>query len=86
VNPFSALFGLRKTKSKKKSEKDKEKEELQKLKKKGVGKDAYSEALVRKLGEVKVSELCFDIFDIYKKAHDMPSHPTPEYEEIPTKY
>lgn len=81
VNPFLALFGFGKPKAKK----DKEEEKIQQLKKKGVPKDNYTESVIRKLGEMKVAENCFDIFDIYKKAHGMESHPAPEFEEITIK-
>lgn len=71
VNPFSALLGLGK---KKVEEKDKGKEKIEKLKK-GVHSDTYVESLVRRIGEGKAALNCFDIFDIYKKSHGMPSHP-----------
>jgi len=78
VNPFSALFGLKKKakKSKEGKKEDKEKERIEKLKK-GIRKDNYSESLIRALGESIVAENCFDVYDIYKKAHGMQSHPTP---------
>jgi len=78
INPFSALLGLDKKKEKKESkEKDKTKEKIKKLKEKGAEKDSYIESLIRKLGEDKAAESCFNTFDVYKKAHGMPSHPSP---------
>lgn len=75
VNPFSALLGLGKSSQKK--DKDEKKEKIKKLLKKGIGKDSYTESLVRQLGEDKSAENCFNLFDIYKKAHGMPSHANP---------
>jgi len=74
VNPFAALFGFY---GKKKPKEDKEQSKLEKLKQKGVKKDNYSESLIRELGEQNSAEDCFNVFDIYKKAHQMPSHPSP---------
>jgi len=76
INPFSALLGFGKPKTKT-IEKDKEKEKIKTLTEKGVKTDNYTESMIRKLGEAKVAENCFDIFDIYKKAHGMPSYPNP---------
>ncbi len=75
VNPFSALLGFGGGKTGK--EKDKEKEKILKLKEKGVSKDNYTESLIRELGEDESAENCFNLFDIYKKAHGMPSHANP---------
>ena len=87
VNPFSALFGFKKKSKKGKEEKkeDKVKAKLEIMKKKGVSKDSHVESLVRKLGELRASDSCFSIFDIYKKAHGMASHPEPAFEEIREK-
>ena len=77
VNPFSALFGFGKGKSKEVKEKDKNKEKIQKLKEKGAVSDNYTESLIREVGEENAAKSCFNIFDVYKKAHGMPSHPSP---------
>lgn len=69
VNPFLALFGIGSKKSGKKKDKE---PELSKLK-----SDNYIESMVRDLSQKKANEVCFSIFDIYKKAHGMPSHPSP---------
>jgi hypothetical protein len=78
VNPFSALFGFYK-KKKKKEDKDKneEDEKINKLKEKGIRKDNYVEGMIRDLGESKAKQNCFTVFDVYKKAHGMASHPSP---------
>ena len=67
VNPFSALFGF----SGKKTEKKEDKEI------KTIKPDSYIEKAVRNLAQKKANENCFDLFDVYKKAHGMPSHPSP---------
>jgi len=84
VNPFSALFGLGSKKSKEEAEKkkkeddDKKKEaRLKKLKGNGVEKDSHVEKLVRQVAETSAKEKCFGVFDVYKKAHQMPSHADP---------
>jgi len=84
VNPFSALFGFgkrkpktEKGKTKEEQEKNKKKAKTEKLKEKGVPSDSYVEGVIRTLGEQTTAKTCFDIFDIYKKAHGMPSHPSP---------
>jgi len=70
VNPFFALFGFGKRKEKK--------EAKEANKKTGdVRKDNYVESLIREIGERGSAELCFNVFDIYKKAHGMQSHPSP---------
>lgn len=77
VNPFAALFGMgNKNKSKAKA-KDPKKEKMELLKKSGSRKDNYPESVIRGIGEGGAAQSCFDIFDIYKKAHGMQSHPTP---------
>jgi len=76
VNPFAALFGFY---NKKKEEKKKDSEEkAEKLKREGVRLDNHAESLLRKLAESKAKDMCFTIFDVYKKAHGMASHPAPE--------
>lgn len=74
INPFSALFGSGKSKPK---EKDVEKLKIEQLKKQGVRKDNYTESMIRQLGEGAAAESCFNVFDVYKKAHGMQSHPNP---------
>ncbi len=71
VNPFSALFSIFRKKEEKKEDEDKE------IILKKIKKDSYSEGLVRKLAEEQASENCFNIFDVYKKAHGMASHDDP---------
>ncbi len=84
VNPFLSLFGFKKKPKRSKGEKkgEKVKKKLEALKKKGARKDSFTESMIRKLGELQAAESCFNIFDIYKKAHGMASHPEPTYEEI----
>lgn len=67
VNPFMALFGLG-------EKKDKKKEEKKEIKLKS---DSYLDKTVRTLAQKSANESCFTVFDIYKKAHGMPSHPSP---------
>ncbi len=74
VNPFSALFNFGKKKEKGKDEK---KEKIKNMLEKGIREDSYAESVIRKLGEDESAENCFNIFDIYKKAHGMPSHQNP---------
>ncbi len=79
ANPFLALFGFYKKKKKKddKKEKNEQDEKIKKLKEKGIRKDNYVEGMVRGLGESKAKQNCFTVFDVYKKAHGMASHPSP---------
>jgi hypothetical protein len=65
VNPFAALLGLQKKKPSKEEEKEF----------KEIKPDNYVEKMARDLAEVEASQRCFNIFDIYKKAHGMASHP-----------
>jgi hypothetical protein len=67
VNPFLSLFGL----GGKKSDKKEQKKETP------LKPDSYVEKMVRKIAQKKANEACFTLFDIYKKAHSMPSHPNP---------
>jgi len=69
VNPFAALIGLARPKEKK-EEKKKVVEEIK--------PDNYVESLVRKVAESNAKNTCFRLFDIYKKAHGMASHPPPD--------
>jgi hypothetical protein len=84
INPFSALFGFggkkekteEKTSEAERDKKDKEnKKKMEKLKTEGIKKDSYSEKLVRNLAALNARKTCFAIYDIYKKAHGMPSVP-----------
>jgi hypothetical protein len=77
VNPFSALFAPI-FKKKKKDEKEKE-ITVEKIK-----KDSYEEKLIREIVENSVREKCYNIYDIYKKAHRMLSHDSPFEESIGT--
>ena len=70
TNPFSALFSM--FKNKKSEENKNEKVDIRKIK-----KDSYTESLMRKLAQEDAKENCFNIFDIYKKAHGMVSHDDP---------
>lgn len=97
VNPFVALgegvadvFGLRKKleekrkekESEKETEEEKERKKAEKLEKEGIIKDSYEEGVVRELAGKMAKELCFKIFDRYKKAHGMATFPTkPSFEE-----
>ena len=67
VNPFSALFGVGEKKEEKKNKK-----EL-----KDIKSDSYMEKMARELAQKKANETCFSLFDVYKKAHGMASHPSP---------
>lgn len=69
VNPFLALFGLGGKKEDKKK-KDKKNPEL-----KDIKPDNYLEKMVRKLAQSDADSTCFNIFDVYKKAHGMASYP-----------
>lgn len=73
VNPFMALFGLG---NKKPKEKSKDKKIIK------IKPDSYVEKTIRKLAQKKADNNCFDLFDIYKKAHGMPSYPSPYDLEI----
>ena len=72
INPFSALFSpFFERKEEKKNTEEKE-VDVNKIK-----KDSYEESLVRILAEQNAREICFSLFDIYKKAHGMASHDSP---------
>ena len=62
VNPFTSLFGL----SGKSEKKDKKKIEK-------VAPDNYIEKMVRAMAQTSANIICFTLFDIYKKGHDMAS-------------
>ena len=66
VNPFAALIGLTREKEEKSEEEAKKK--IVKIK-----PDNYIEKLVRKMAEESSKDICFNLFDIYKKAHGMAS-------------
>ena len=68
VNPFTSLFSFLKT-SKKKSKK----EDLSK----GIKSDSSHEKVIRSQAIIDAREKCFTVFDVYKKAHRMPSHASP---------
>jgi len=77
VNPFLALFGIYEKRDKKKEVKKEIKE---------VKKDNYEESLLRSYTESVAKERCYDLFDIYKKAHGMASHPKlQDFEEKPAQ-
>ncbi len=82
INPFSALFGFGgKYKEKISDEDSEEAEKLKKkakldvLEKEGIKKDNYYETFIRALSKKKAVENCYQIYDIYKKAHAMASAP-----------
>lgn len=62
------IKGLRKEKVKKEEEKKQERKKR---------KDTYEESVLRGLVKKKIEELCFKIYDTYKKAHGMPSYKSP---------
>ena len=68
VNPFTALFSFLKT-SKKKEKND----DLSK----GIKSDSSHEKVIRSQAIIDAREKCFTVFDVYKKAHRMPSHASP---------
>jgi len=72
TNPFSALFSPLFKKKQKSEPKPKKEVDIKKIK-----KDSYAEALIRKLAADKAEDVCFKIFDVYKKAHGMASHDDP---------
>ncbi|PIU75786.1 hypothetical protein COS75_02580 [Candidatus Pacearchaeota archaeon CG06_land_8_20_14_3_00_35_12] len=82
-NPFTALFGFglpKKEPSEAEKKQKKEKEEAEKLKEfetGGLPAETYEEKLVRKVAEKNAAEFCFKIYDVFKKSHDMASHPDP---------
>jgi len=80
VNPFMAILGLGNKSKKKKQKGDgkeivekKEKERLEALEEKGTSKDNYAEGVIRKYVGNESEESCYAVYDIYKKAHGMPS-------------
>ena len=67
-NPFMSLFSFLKTE--KKSKKEEAKPGM-------IKKDSETEKILRSLAIIQARESCYSIFDIYKKAHGMPSHVSP---------
>ena len=67
INPFTALFS-----SSKKNEEKKVIESAEDIK-----PDNYYERLIRELAMEKSRDVCYNIYDIYKKSHDMASHQDP---------
>ncbi|MEM4641015.1 MAG: hypothetical protein QXW65_00625 [Candidatus Pacearchaeota archaeon] len=73
-----SLFGPIKSEDKKeKQEKKKKKKELEL---KDIKKDNYQESLIRRIAEIEAADICFNIYDKYKKAHGMASFGAPEWE------
>ncbi|PIN88496.1 hypothetical protein COU61_04700 [Candidatus Pacearchaeota archaeon CG10_big_fil_rev_8_21_14_0_10_35_13] len=72
VNPFSALFSFKGFKSSKKRSSD-----SNELKAGEIPKDDDYESVIRGIAKGKADELCYTLFDVYKKAHGMPSHEDP---------
>jgi len=75
INPFSALFSGFSIKPKDWFMTKKEKKEINSIK--DIKKDSYSEKITRELAGRTAGELCFVVYDIYKKAHRMASHDSP---------
>jgi len=73
TNPFFALLGI----GKKKKEEEKKPESKEEKAKEKIEPDNFYEKQVRNLAEKTAQENCFNLFDIYKKAHGMVSHPSP---------
>ena len=72
TNPFSALFNFKTVYKKEEKE-----EEIKEIKIEDVKKDSYVEGIMRALAADSASEACFNVYDIYKKAHNMASHDSP---------
>lgn len=75
VNPFTALFDFGGGKEKKKA--------IEKIE--DIKKDNFYEKVLRALAVRKARDNCFNIYDVYKKAHDMASHPEPTFEYFERK-
>ncbi len=72
VGPFSALIGSYKKSDKSKKKDSKKKDEKKSIK---IQKDSWIEKNhIRPLALEKATETVFTLFDIYKKAHQMPSY------------
>lgn len=74
TNPFSAMFDLFKNR---KSDKKKKEDEKKEMTLKDIKKDAYVEGIMREIAKNTAEELCFNLYDVYKKAHQMASHDSP---------
>lgn len=84
INPFRALFSFVKRGEKlvpEEKEKKQEEQKLNQLKQKGVKSDKYAERYIRNLTEANAINNCYNVFDIYKKAHGMASFPYRENAE-----
>ncbi|MFA5019876.1 MAG: hypothetical protein WC533_02145 [Candidatus Pacearchaeota archaeon] len=75
MNPFKALFGNLFPKKDKNKDKDKEKNKINS--KDDIKKDSYVEKQIREIAKKNAEEMCFNMYDIYKKAHKMLSHDNP---------
>ncbi|MEM4702928.1 MAG: hypothetical protein QXP53_00350 [Candidatus Pacearchaeota archaeon] len=69
----------------KKEEKEKKPEKKKKVKEKEIdlkkiNKDNFSESLIRRVAELRAADICFSVYDKYKKAHGMASFEAPEWE------
>ncbi|MCX8194409.1 MAG: hypothetical protein N3G19_03590, partial [Candidatus Pacearchaeota archaeon] len=78
ISEIEHFIGKEKEKEKKEKKKEPKEIEVGKIK-----KDSFEESLIRKLAERKAAELCFKIYDIYKKSHGMASFAEPEWEMPP---
>ncbi|MEK6890708.1 MAG: hypothetical protein AABX03_01075 [Nanoarchaeota archaeon] len=74
INPFSALFNFKIFKTKEEKEKGKKEKQIDI---KSIKKDNYVESVIRELTKKSATETCFNIYDVYKKAHGMASHDNP---------
>ncbi len=73
-NPFKGIFTWGK--------KDETKEErIARLKKDGIKKENYAEQYIRNVSEANAINTCFNVYDIYKKAHGMAAFPFVEEKE-----
>jgi len=60
-----------------KEKKEKEEKKMEKLKAEGVPEDTHEESVVRQFAEVGSAEMCFSLFDIFKKSQGMAAFPKP---------
>jgi hypothetical protein len=74
INPFSALIGIGSKEEKKEVKSKKEDSEIL--------PDNYADKVVRNLAEFSAKEICFKVYDIYKKAHGMASIPIGDLLEL----
>ena len=72
INPFSALFSLFSFGKKKSAKKEKGW-----WAKEPISSDSDYEKIIRSQAILQSREKCFTLFDLYKKAHGMPSHYDP---------